>query len=196
MFINDKDLFTNENLICTEYPAETQMSIMGITMEELKEPVLDLGCGSGQLLMKYLTAQGLDVTGLDDEVEPDEKILKTDWFKYEFKSNYWGTIISHMAFSQRFIHNHINKNGKPAIFAYFFRRILDALKIGGSFIYTPGLPFIEQYLNPDTYTLSTSPIRSDETLFKKIAEQMEKIFGQDIFYTTRIKRLKYYSDLQ
>jgi hypothetical protein len=58
----------------------------------------------------------------------------------------WGTILSHMAFSNHFLFHHLYKHGSPNEYAQAYMAILSALEPGGSFYYAPGLPFIEQFL--------------------------------------------------
>lgn len=46
--------------VCSEYTPQFQLEVLHIDIAELKEPVLDLGCGQSAGLVKYLVEQGVD----------------------------------------------------------------------------------------------------------------------------------------
>ena len=50
---------------CEEYSAEFQLSVLGIELHELIEPVLDIGCGTKGTLVNYLRGQGIAAYGVD-----------------------------------------------------------------------------------------------------------------------------------
>lgn len=49
-------------------------------------------------------------------------------------------------------------NGRHAEYAGKYMEVLFSLKQGGSFLYTPDLPFIEQFLPRDAYVVSRWPV--------------------------------------
>ncbi|EIJ78055.1 methyltransferase type 11 [Bacillus methanolicus PB1] len=140
---------TNPNLFevkCEEYTPEFQIKLLNINLETIKEPILDLGCGQQALLVHFLRENGFEAFGVDRNVDAMNYLYKMNWLESTFISNTWGTIISHMAFSNHFMHHHLRTDGDFEIYARRYMEILKSLKLGGSFIYAPSLPFIEQLL--------------------------------------------------
>lgn len=148
-----------------EYDPEFQLALWGLTPEslrkELKEPVLDLGCGEQAFLVRYLRNAGLDAYGIDKFAAEDEFVTRGDWLDAPLQPKHWGTIISHMAFSNHFFHHHLRKDGHPERYARRFMEIMDALQPGGRFLYAPGLPFFEALLPKERVKVITHPIRVD-----------------------------------
>lgn len=131
---------------CAEYTPEFQIKLLNINIETIKQPVLDLGCGSQANLVHFLRKNGIIAFGMDRNVDTSEYFFNMNWFEFQFNSNTWGTVISHMAFSNHFIHHHIKADGNFETYARKYMEILNSLKIGGSFIYAPHLSFIEELL--------------------------------------------------
>jgi hypothetical protein len=153
-FDNEAAARVDENVIlkqavCGEYSPQTQIAILGIDLEQLTAPVLDLGCGRSARLVYYLRSMGIETVGVDRTVERERFLAEMDWFDLRLTEKSWGTVVSHMAFSNHFIFHHLYKNGDPNRYARLYMRILGSLRPGGAFYYAPGLPFIEQFL-PDT----------------------------------------------
>jgi len=168
-FINHKDFainllneydesFLTQKFVCEEYYPELQMNLLDINPNSIKEPVLDLGCGKSGILVNFLNSNCIDAYGIDRLVEENSKLIESDWFNFEFKKDYWGTIISHMSFSNHFNFNHHYKYGNVEEFAKKYMEIISSLKIGGSFFYTPDLPFIEKYLSLPKYRVTKKHI--------------------------------------
>lgn len=127
------------SVVCKEYSANFQIAFLAIDITDLKQPILDLGCGSDANLVKYFINRGYDTFGLDRNLAmTDKHLIPTDWFNFTFKKNFWGTIISHMAFSNHFIFNHHYIHGKPELYARCYMSILSSLKPNASFYYSPG----------------------------------------------------------
>ncbi len=143
---------------CSEYSPREQIRIMKLDLDKLKEPILDLGCGYNGNLVKYLSSKGKDIYGMDRFVEDDPRLFSGSWLDYDFKEEKYGTIISHMAFSNHFNREHLKKNGLYIEYAKKYMEILNSLKKSGSFYYTPGLEFIEDILPEDRYSLESFPI--------------------------------------
>jgi hypothetical protein len=138
-------------VVCRQYSPEFQLHILGIELGQIQTPVLDLGCGKDGVLVVYLNAHGVPAYGVDRMVTVSERLIASDWLEYSIGNGDWGTILSHMAFSNHFIFQHLYKNGKPEPYAYRYMEILRGLKPGGAFYYAPGLPFMESALPAALY---------------------------------------------
>ncbi|UNK20702.1 class I SAM-dependent methyltransferase [Paenibacillus sp. N3/727] len=139
----------NPNLFeikCAEYSPEFQMKLLNINLKTIKQPILDVGCGPQASLVHFLRENGIEAFGVDRNVNIMNYLYKMNWTECTFTSNTWGTVISHMAFSNHFTHHHLRTDGEFEIYATKYMEILHSLKIGGSFIYTPSLSFIEELL--------------------------------------------------
>lgn len=144
-----------KQVVCGEYSPQFQMNLLGLDDKTLVEPVLDIGCGKTGTLVKHLRTLGFKAIGVDRLVESDPSLKSADWFDLDLIPETWGTIISHIAFSNHFLFHHRYKKGKPDTYARLYMRILQSLKSGGKFIYSPGLPFIEQYLPVDRFIVTS-----------------------------------------
>ncbi|QTL98598.1 hypothetical protein GM661_11805 [Iocasia frigidifontis] len=170
--IEELKIFPREKKIvdeipCSEYRAVFQLDILGINIEEMCEPVLDIGCGSSARLVQYLHEQGIETYGIDRNVEKKPYVIEIDWFKFKLKPNYWGTIISHLSFTNHFKRTHFKMNGNYINYARRYMELLNSLKSGGSFFYTPDLPFVEQFLSPDLYLVNKKNIGKERLNFVK-----------------------------
>lgn len=134
---------------------EHQLKILNISIEEIKEPILDFGCGSNAKLVHYLRELGLEAYGVDRTTNNKLYTIQADWFKYELKPNYWGTIISHLSFT-----NHFKMSGNHIAYARKYMDLLGSLKLGGEFYYTPDLPFIEQFLPSNLYLINKNTVNN------------------------------------
>jgi hypothetical protein len=142
-----------ERVTCAEYAAQMQMGVLGIEVQRLAEPILDVGCGREGTLVEYLHRQGLEAYGLDRSAAPSVYTFKVDWLQFSFSSLRWGTIISHMAFSNHFIYQHLYCEGHPEVYARLYMDMLRSLKPGGAMYYAPGLPFVERLLPEASYAV-------------------------------------------
>jgi len=148
-----------EPAACFEYSAELQLEILQIDLESITEPVLDIGCGENAVLVKYLRSKGKAAYGIDRYPSDLDYIKQTDWLKYDYEINKWGTIISNLGFSNHFMHHHLREDGNYVAYAKKYMEILNSLKIGGSFHYAPDLPFIEEFLDKSKYNVSFKEIQ-------------------------------------
>ncbi|NLG49667.1 MAG: class I SAM-dependent methyltransferase [Chloroflexi bacterium] len=139
------------SVVCEEYPVPLQLDVLGLGPDQLREPILDVGCGSRGLLVAHLRALGLEAYGIDRQIEPAEGLYEADWLEYPLAPSTWGTILSHMAFSNHFLFHHLYKRGTPEAYARRYMELLRGLQVGGMLLYTPGLPFIERLLPPDEF---------------------------------------------
>lgn len=142
-----------ESVACSEYSPELQIQILQIDIENIIEPVLDIGCGRKGNFVLYLRKKGIDAYGFDRFAYNNSFLTNSDWFEYKFEKEKWGTITSNLGFSNHFQHHHYRNDGNFVDYAKKYMDILNSLKIGGSFHYAPDLPFIEQYLDLDKYKL-------------------------------------------
>ncbi|WP_149094616.1 class I SAM-dependent methyltransferase [Paenibacillus terrae] len=132
---------------CEEYTPELQAKLLGLDIARLQEPVLDVGCGSEARLVGYLRSLGIEAYGTDRLAEKVTGVTQGDWLETTFEEDAWGTIISHMAFSNHFIHHHLKADGNIHEYAHKYMELLRAIRPGGSFIYSPCLPFMEKLLD-------------------------------------------------
>ncbi len=181
--IFSKDKKYLDPIPCSEYSAVFQLEILNINVEKICEPVLDVGCGSSAKLVHYLRAQGIKAYGIDRSIEKKSSyLIETDWFEFKMKPNYWGTIISHLSFTNHFKRNHFKKNGNHIIYARRYMDLLNSLKLGGSFFYTPDLAFIEQFLTSDLYDINKKKINNEKLSLMKRKNNMN-------IYSVQINKL-------
>jgi hypothetical protein len=140
-------------LPCSEYSPVFQLAVLGVSLEEIREPVLDIGCGYKGDLVKYLLSRGIEAYGFDRIVEEDRMLENADWLKKEYGVSRWGTVISHLAFSNHFYRAHFKKSESYIAYSKKYIEILSSLKKDGIFVYAPGLPFIECFLDNDKYDI-------------------------------------------
>ena len=113
-----------------EYSAELQSAIFDIKIEELKEPIIDIGCGKNGRLVKAISLVKKSVTGIDRFItDENELLLENDWFEFYFEGNHWGTIFANMSFSNHLLYTFTNDQRN--IFRYFakYKEIIESLKI-------------------------------------------------------------------
>ncbi|MGD9678520.1 MAG: hypothetical protein AB7V16_09265 [Vulcanibacillus sp.] len=151
---------------CSEYSAPFQLNILNINIEDIIEPVLDFGCGENANLVNYLRKHGVEAYGVDRNVKEVLYTYQADWFDFELRSNYWGTIISHLSFTNHFKRTHLKKNGDYINYARKYMDLLNSLELGGSFFYTPDLPYIEQFLSSDLYLIKKISINKKMDFLK------------------------------
>jgi hypothetical protein len=162
------------------------LKILGIELENIKEPVLDIGCGKTGRLVNYLNDKGIESCGVDRIVAYSEHLIEADWLEFPLIPAYWGTIVLHMAFSNHFIFQHLYKNGKPEPYARRYKATLTALQPGGSFYYSPGLPFIERLLPVLSFTVVRRRIATAEHIQAELGDRSE-----NALYATQIIKKNY-----
>ena len=152
---------------CSEYSAELQMDVLALDIEDIHGPVLDIGCGFSAPLVHYLLSRDVEVYGFDRIVEKETSFIKeADWFNYNYLQRSWGTIISHMAFSNHYRytlnHDHELKKKMESVFSI----ILSSLSLGGCLVFAPGSKDLELATNDRSYRIEISHIVNDFTLMK------------------------------
>lgn len=161
-----------EPVPCAEYSPELQLELLHLDIAKIVSPALDIGCGKQANLVKFIENNGTEVVGIDRFHFTAENLFTADWLDFKYGINQWGTIISHLGFSNHFQHHNLRSDGNYIGYANTYMQILNSLKIGGCFHYVPDLPFIERYLDAKQYKI-----------------QQFEISGYD-FKTTVIKKLK------
>lgn len=146
--------------VSAEYRPQTQLSVLGLTVESLRGPVLDIGSGEHALLVRFLRSSGFETHGIDRLGHGE---MQADWLSYEPGRRRWATIIAHHSFTLHFWHHHRRAGATDTVRAYAeaFMRYLFALEEGGTFAYAPGLPFIERALPPDRWLVRPIARRLD-----------------------------------
>lgn len=147
-------------LPCSEYSAEFLLELLNINVKDIIEPVLDIGCGANGNLVLYLSSVGYEAYGID-RTSKNPKVIEVDFLEYDYGVSKWGLIVSNLAFSSHFLHYHLNGDERAYVFAEVFMKILESLKIGGRFIYTPSLNFIEELLPKDLYAVNRERVYDD-----------------------------------
>ena len=139
------------HVVCAEYQAKLQLEVLQLSPEEIAGPLLDIGCGEQALLVQYLRSVGVQAVGIDRMAAVSSVSLRYDWLEFPYAASQWGTIVSHLGFSNHFHHHHLREDGDFRRYADRYMEILAALKPGGRFHYAPGLPVIEKYLNSQDF---------------------------------------------
>lgn len=146
------------SVACSEYSPDLQVKILQIENTELKEPVLDIGCGKKGNLVNDLCQKGIETYGIDRFSFTGNNFFNSDWLEYNYGLKKWGTIISNLGFSNHFKHHNLRVDGNYIEYGKKYMEILRSLKIGGEFYYTPDLPFIEQHLDSNQFRIYKNEI--------------------------------------
>jgi len=156
-----------QGLACSDYSAELQLNVLALDIENIHGPVLDIGCGVSAALVNYLHSSTVEVYGFDRIVEEETPFIKeANWFDYDYSQRSWGTIISHMAFSNHYryaIHHDPELQKKMES---VFHRILLSLSPEGCLILAPGVQELESAVNNRFYRIEVSPVIDNFTLMK------------------------------
>ncbi|MCK9627849.1 MAG: class I SAM-dependent methyltransferase [Bacteroidales bacterium] len=156
---------------CFEYTPELQISILKIDINTSINPFLDIGCGANGRLVNYLKDRGIDAHGIDRNVIPHSSFETADWLEYKYGKDRWGTIVSNLGFSNHFNHHNLREDGNYIEYGKTYMNILQSLKIGGSFHYAPDLPFIEEFLDYNCFTIAKYDVDKNDfkaTVVKRI----------------------------
>jgi hypothetical protein len=174
-------------LICAEYSPALQLRVLGLDAARLAEPVLDLGCGSRVALVRELRGLGKDAYGLDCAVRGDPFVLEGDWLDCDLGQRRWGTVISHMGFSNQFLRHHLRPGPAAERYARRYMDVLAALRPGGLFAYAPGLPFFEPLLPPERYAVMRRPV--SDLAGSCYDEQLRELLGDSVLYACQVSVL-------
>jgi hypothetical protein len=143
---------------CHEYAPELQLAVLGVEVEALRPPVLDLGCGRSGALVHHLRGLGVAALGVDRVAPSQPGFVRASWLELPLAHAFFGTILSHQAFALHFVHAHLRDREAASRYARRYREILEALRPGGSFHYAPGLPFVERHLEPARFAVHSRPL--------------------------------------
>lgn len=171
LYPSDKPFIKNK-IVCADYDPAFQINLLQMNPGGLQGPILDIGCSKEHRLVDYLHGFGYSAFGIDREITTDcPYLMRIGWFDYFFEREKWGTIVSHLAFSNHFRHHHLKQHSDYKLYAVKYSEILQSLQIGGSFYYAPDLPFIESFLEPKQYQIT------------------KNVIGHTAFQSTKITRL-------
>ncbi|MFA7129056.1 MAG: hypothetical protein WC136_07810 [Sphaerochaeta sp.] len=150
---------------CAEYSGSFQFHLLHLDDRELKQPIIDVGCGKKHQLLTYLREKGCtDLYGIDQYLSDEPGIVCGNWFDYQFLPSTWGTIVAHMSFSNHFRRSIINQDPDRMLFERKYQEMLDSLLVGGIFIYSPSVKVIEESLDLDRYSVTYFPNLEDRNL--------------------------------
>ena len=164
---------------CEEYSAEFQLSVLGLELHELVEPVLDVGCGTKGTLVNYLRGQGIAAYGVDRLAPESPFFFRDDWFDFDYSSQRWGSILAHQSLSTHFIYSYLHQPVSIEKFAKLTMNILDSLQVDSFLSYAPGLPFFESQVEK---------MGKFKVTRQKISMRLPEV--EQIAYSTKIYRVK------
>ena len=155
------------NVVNAQYSADFQMKVLGLELENLMEPIIDIGCGSQANLVRHICKQKNEVLGIDRVIEyKSEHTKEIGWLEFEFRPCFYGTIIANMSFANHLVYHMQNKT--PYIQAYLskYKEIIASIKKGGVFVYAPSLPFIEQLLDNTQFSVDITDFGDNNRVSK------------------------------
>ncbi|HTX90849.1 MAG TPA: class I SAM-dependent methyltransferase [Anaerolineales bacterium] len=129
---------------CSEYSPALQLQLFRLDPVTLRQPLLDVGCGSRAQLVRYLRSQGVEAHGIDRSLKVTAPYLtEIDWFAYRFEPGRWGTILANLSFTNHFVYAEHYDLGAAKRYPAKYREILESLAPGGNFLYAPNAPLLE-----------------------------------------------------
>jgi len=158
IFYNKSDNFFDLSDVTKEFIIGNKKEIIDffeLNINKLNQPVLDIGCGYNSLLVKHLRDSGIESYGIDVLLnDKDEYLISDSWLEFDYSIEIWGTIISHMAFSNHLINNLKRSDGNYRRYVEKFSKILDSLKQGGIFYYAPSIDLKNIDFDRDKFKVS------------------------------------------
>jgi hypothetical protein len=179
----DQDLQANpllRTVPCEEYSAGFQLSLLGLDLNSLIQPVLDLGCGSNGALVKFLRQQGIEAYGVDRLAPREKYFVQSDWFTFDFDRASWGCILAHQSLSIHFIYAYLHQPASTGKFSRLSMSILSAMQEDSFLCYAPGMPFFEEQVE-----------KMEDYLVMRHKISMHLPEVEQISYSTRIQRAKH-----
>lgn len=160
----------NEDVKILGYSPAFILDILGVSEEEIKGKVLDIGCRKDAVLVKYLRNKNIDAYGIDINVIENDYLENEDWLEKDFGEMEYDFIFSNLSFTKYFLKNHLSDEGDYVEYATTFMRILNSLKIGGRFYYVPSVDFFEELLPEDRFEVINEFIDDDNmrTIIKRL----------------------------
>jgi hypothetical protein len=178
----DQDLQVNpllRTVPCEEYSAGFQLSILGLELGDLIEPVLDIGCGSNGALVRFLRQQGIEAYGVDRLAPKEPFFFQSDWFDFNFDIEAWGCVLAHQSLSIHFIYAYLHQPAGIQKFAGLSVKILSSLPEGSFLCYAPGMPFFEEQVEK---------MAGFSIMRHKISMHLHEV--EQIAYSARIQRVE------
>ena len=152
-----------------EYSAELQVKVFGIDLSRIKQPIIDIGCGSQANLVRYLNFVGIDTYGIDRNLEVNESYLnQVNWFDYHFEPGRWGSIVSNMSFTNHLDYAYLHDVSQLERYLLKLKEIVESLSTNGCFYYSPSLPFVEDRLSSQSYKVERERKTDDVSVSKVI----------------------------
>lgn len=145
----------------SEYSAGFQIELLDLDMDKLEDPILVVGSGATGNLVFFLNAQGHRACGIDPSAEDTDVTRASDFLHVDYGKDYWGGILSPLAFIKEMSAAMAAQDGSDLEWVKCYKSILTALKKGGSFIYAPSLPYIEDILPKEQFEITRSTIREN-----------------------------------
>lgn len=167
--IRDARLFSNlwdapalDRVPSAQYSPELQLGVLGLSISDMVPPVLDIGCGREAGLVVYLQKHGIEAVGID-RCAPHRvgTCIRSDWLEFHYGKGRWGTVLSHMAFSNHFCHHHLRTDGKWFVYARTYSAILESITEGGLFAYAPAVSFVEAVLPAARFEVRSHRIQGE-----------------------------------
>jgi len=161
--------------------------VLGLGTASISKPVIDIGCGAHATLVRALSLLGIDAHGID-RVVTSELASQADWLSYPYGRARFGTVLSHLGFTLHFLHHHMAAGETAYEYARAYMAILGSLTVGGRFVYTPGLPFLETLLDASMYRVHHVAF-ADELRVASL-RQIESATGLALSHATHVTRLR------
>ena len=150
---------------CAEYTPEFQQKILKLPNRKLPEPILDIGCGKHHGLINSLKESGYHIVyGIDQYTSSEPSVICCNWFEYEFEKRTFGTVLAHMSFTNHFRRSIILDDDKRGMYQDKYFEILESLRAGGLFIYTPAVKQVEKELDTTNFKITYHRNTKDENL--------------------------------
>ena len=156
----------------SEYSAEFQTRVLRLDPGKLKEPILDIGCGTEGNLVRYLRAQKLQAFGIDRSIRKGtDYLIKADWFEYDYGKNKWGTVVSNLSIANHLIYAQKYDEARASEYLKTFTHVLDSLSEGGTFSFAPAVDELVEYADCKRYKVDRWEIspRARGMAFTRIA---------------------------
>jgi hypothetical protein len=172
---------------CAQYAPALQLRVLGLEAARLEEPILDLGCGARAAPEPALREVGKEAYGIDRGLSGEPFCFDGDWLDFPIEPGRWGTLISHMGFSNHFLHHHLRPGLAAERYARRYMELLGGLRPGGSLVYAPGLPFLEPLLPAERFAV----LRHDlsELVGSSYDQQLRDLLGDSVFYSCQVRVL-------
>ncbi len=173
-----------------EYSVNLQLQVLHLTLDEMHEPILDIGCGQAAALVQWLLRHQKNALGIDACASAAQGCLSVDWFEFPFVPEHFGTITAHLSFTLHFLKHHLDIHGQAENYARQYMNMLRSLRVGGRMVYTPGLPFIEKLLPPHSFRVERFML-ADFPRDTVAAQIYTRHLGEDPLYACHVERVQH-----